>query len=45
MANAIEKWKDAGYEVQREFKGSEGFPNAFLIGPTDCGSNFRKTPR
>ena len=33
MANAIKKWKDAGYEVQREFKGSEGFPNAFLIGP------------
>ena len=33
MANAIAKWKAAGYEVQREFKGSEGFPNAFLIGP------------
>ena len=31
--NAIAKWKAAGYEVQREFKGSEGFPNAFLIGP------------
>jgi catechol 2,3-dioxygenase-like lactoylglutathione lyase family enzyme len=33
IANAIAKWKAAGYEVQREFKGSEGFPNAFLIGP------------
>ena len=33
MAAAIAKWKKAGYEVQREFKGSEGFPNAFLIGP------------
>ena len=33
MANALKKWKDAGYAVEREFKGSEGFPNAFLIGP------------
>ena len=33
MANALKKWKDAGYTVEREFKGSEGFPNAFLIGP------------
>ena len=33
MANALKKWRDAGYQVQREFKGSEGFPNAFLIGP------------
>ena len=33
MAAALAKWKAAGYEVQREFKGSEGFPNAFLIGP------------
>jgi hypothetical protein len=33
MAAALKKWRDAGYEVQREFKGSEGFPNAFLIGP------------
>jgi hypothetical protein len=33
MANALKKWRDAGYTVEREFKGSEGFPNAFLIGP------------
>jgi catechol 2,3-dioxygenase-like lactoylglutathione lyase family enzyme len=33
MAEALAKWKAAGYQVQREFKGSEGFPNAFLIGP------------
>jgi hypothetical protein len=33
LAAALKKWRDAGYEVQREFKGSEGFPNAFLIGP------------
>ena len=33
MAETIAKWKAAGFQVQREFKGSEGFPNAFLIGP------------
>jgi catechol 2,3-dioxygenase-like lactoylglutathione lyase family enzyme len=33
LAAALKTWRDAGYEVQREFKGSEGFPNAFLIGP------------
>lgn len=33
LANTLKKWRDAGYQVQREFQGSEGFPNAFLIGP------------
>ena len=33
MAAAIAKWKAAGFEVQREFKGGEGFPNAFVVGP------------
>jgi len=33
VAKALEKWRAAGFQVQREFKGSEGFPNAFLIGP------------
>jgi len=33
LAAAVQKWRAAGYQVQREFKGSEGFPNAFLIGP------------
>ena len=33
LAGALKKWRDAGYTVEREFKGSEGFPNAFLIGP------------
>ncbi len=30
---ALAKWRAAGYTVDREFKGSEGFPNAFLSGP------------
>lgn len=33
LADTLAKWRAAGYQVQREFKGSEGFPNAFLIGP------------
>ncbi len=33
MAEALAKWKAAGFEVQREFKGGEGFPNAFVVGP------------
>jgi len=33
MAAALAKWRAAGLQVQREFKGSEGFPNAFLVGP------------
>jgi catechol 2,3-dioxygenase-like lactoylglutathione lyase family enzyme len=35
IAEHLKKWRDAGYEVQREFKGSEGFPNAFLMGPDE----------
>ena len=26
-------WRAAGYEVQSEFTGAEGFPNAYLLGP------------
>ena len=29
----LKKWRAAGYEVTREFIGSEGFPNAYLSGP------------
>ncbi len=29
----IAKWQAAGLEVQREFTGAEGFPNAYLMGP------------
>ncbi len=30
-----QKCRAAGYQIQREFKGSEGFPNAYMIGPDD----------
>ncbi len=35
LADALQRWRSAGYQVQREFKGTEGFPNAYLIGPDD----------
>lgn len=33
LAEVLKKWRAAGYEVTREFIGSEGFPNAYLSGP------------
>jgi catechol 2,3-dioxygenase-like lactoylglutathione lyase family enzyme len=35
LSDVLQRWKAAGYQVQREFKGTEGFPNAYLIGPDD----------
>lgn len=35
LAEVLQRWRAAGYQVQREFKGTEGFPNAYLIGPDD----------
>lgn len=32
-AEAVKRFREGGYEVQREFKGTEGFPNAYLVGP------------
>lgn len=33
IESALAKWRAAGYEVQSEFTGAEGFPNAYLMGP------------
>jgi catechol 2,3-dioxygenase-like lactoylglutathione lyase family enzyme len=33
IASVLAKWRAAGYEVQSEFLGAEGFPNAYLMGP------------
>jgi catechol 2,3-dioxygenase-like lactoylglutathione lyase family enzyme len=33
LAEFLQRWRAAGYEVQREFKGTEGFPNAYIMGP------------
>ena len=34
-AEALKRARAAGIKVQSEFKGTEGFPNAYLIGPDD----------
>lgn len=33
LADFLAKWRGAGREVQQEFTGAEGFPNAYLMGP------------
>jgi catechol 2,3-dioxygenase-like lactoylglutathione lyase family enzyme len=33
LQSILTKWRAAGYEVQSEFTGAEGFPNAYLMGP------------
>src|SRR6185295_17650166 len=33
LAESLQAWRAAGLEVGREFIGSEGFPNAYLMGP------------
>jgi catechol 2,3-dioxygenase-like lactoylglutathione lyase family enzyme len=29
----LKRWRAAGYAVEREFTGSEGFPNAYIVAP------------
>src|SRR5688572_6465625 len=33
IAEVLQGWRAAGYQVQSEFTGAEGFPNAYLAGP------------
>jgi catechol 2,3-dioxygenase-like lactoylglutathione lyase family enzyme len=33
ITEVMQGWRAAGYEVQSEFTGAEGFPNAYLLGP------------
>jgi catechol 2,3-dioxygenase-like lactoylglutathione lyase family enzyme len=33
LAAVLAKWRAAGLEVQQEFTGAEGFPNAYLLAP------------
>jgi catechol 2,3-dioxygenase-like lactoylglutathione lyase family enzyme len=35
LPEMLKGWRAAGYQVTREFKGAEGFPNAYLSGPDD----------
>lgn len=34
-AEVVKRCRAAGYQIQREFKGTEGFPNAYIIGPDE----------
>jgi catechol 2,3-dioxygenase-like lactoylglutathione lyase family enzyme len=34
-SKAVERFRAAGYKIEREFKGTEGFPNAYVIGPDE----------
>ena len=33
IEDVLDRWRRAGYEVQSEFTGAEGFPNAYLVAP------------
>jgi len=35
LAESLRAWRAAGYQVGREFIGSEGFPNAYLMAPDE----------
>jgi catechol 2,3-dioxygenase-like lactoylglutathione lyase family enzyme len=40
----LAKWREAGYEVQSEFTGAEGFPNAYLMGPDSVRIELQEDP-
>lgn len=40
----LESWRDAGLEVQAEFTGAEGFPNAYLMAPDSVRFELQEDP-
>ncbi|MQA89981.1 MAG: hypothetical protein GEU90_07085 [Gemmatimonas sp.] len=40
----LAQWREAGYEVQSEFTGAEGFPNAYLMGPDSVRIELQEDP-
>lgn len=40
----LESWRDAGLEVQAEFTGAEGFPNAYLMAPDGVRLELQEDP-
>lgn len=40
----LDRWRQAGYEVQSEFTGAEGFPNAYLLGPDGLRIELQEDP-
>lgn len=37
-------WRSAGYEVQAEFTGAEGFPNSYLVAPDGVRFELQEDP-
>lgn len=44
LADALKRLRDAGIPVLREFTGSEGFPNAYVMGPDEVRIELQQEP-
>ena len=44
MAEVLETWRAAGMEVQSEFTGAEGFPNAYVVAPDGVRFELQEDP-
>jgi predicted enzyme related to lactoylglutathione lyase len=40
----LAKWREAGLEVQSEFTGAEGFPNAYIMAPDGVRIELQEDP-
>ena len=40
----LAKWRAAGFDVQSEFTGAEGFPNAYVMGPDSVRIELQEDP-
>lgn len=41
----LERWREAGHEVQAEFTGAEGFANAYLLAPDGIRIELQEDPQ
>ncbi len=44
IESVLERWRAAGYEVQSEFTGAEGHPNAYMVGPDGVRIELQEDP-
>jgi len=44
MQPILDRWREAGYEVQSEFTGAEGNPNAYLMAPDGVRIELQEDP-
>jgi catechol 2,3-dioxygenase-like lactoylglutathione lyase family enzyme len=44
IERVLERWRAAGLEVQAEFTGAEGFPNAYLLAPDGVRFELQEDP-